>query len=241
MSRISLLGVPIDAVTQKEAVAQIRAMLSKQGQHHVMTPNSEMLVEAHRNRPFHLLLQKTSLNLPDSAGLLWAVRWTGQHLPERVTGVDTVQALCEELAEQDPVFLLGAAEGIAARAAKKLQEKNPKLRIAGTYAGSPREEDAAAITQRIHASGAKLLLVAFGAPKQDMWIDRHLARMPNVHVAMGIGGTFDFLAGTQKRAPSFLRSLRLEWIWRLLLQPSRIGRIFTAVVKFPLLIMRYGQ
>ncbi len=231
--RILLLGIPLDPLTQAEAVKRITAFLHSATQHHIATPNSEMLVEASRNPAFKEILNQTSLNLPDSAGLLWAAKQTGQRLPERVTGIDTVIALCRQLDGTTPIFLLGAADGVAKRAAEKLQSLNPALVIAGTYAGSPKAEEAEAIVQRINASEAKLLLVAYGAPAQDVWIHAHLAEMPCVRVAMGIGGTFDFLAGTRKRAPRVLQRLGLEWLWRLLIEPSRLPRILTATVVFP--------
>lgn len=239
--RITLLGVPIDAVTADEAVADMRAMLERQGRHHVTTPNSEMLVAASRNDAFRETLRAADLALPDSAGLLLAARLTGQLLPQRVTGVDTMQALCAGLKEDCPVFLLGAAEGVAARAGEALCRQNDRLMIAGTYSGSPRPEDAPEIVRRINAAGPRLLLVAFGAPAQDLWIGEHLQELFTVRVAMGVGGTFDFLAGVQKRAPSFFRRLHLEWLWRLAREPRRFLRIVNATVVFPLLVLRHGK
>jgi len=241
MARVTILGVPIDALTRQQAVEHIRGYLGSTGQYHVMTPNSEMLVSASADPSFRELLTRTSLNIPDSAGLLWAAKRTGQHLPERVTGVDTVQALCAGLDGECPVFLLGAGEGVAAQAAQVLCSRNPYLVIAGAHAGSPRAEDAEHIIHLINESGAKLLLVAYGAPAQDRWIDEHLKQMPGVRVAMGVGGTFDFIAGVQKRAPQFFQSLGLEWLWRVVREPRRIGRIVNAVVVFPLLVFKRGR
>lgn len=206
-----------------------------------MTPNNEMLVETARREDFRQLLNSTDLNIPDSTGLLWMARLTGQKLPERVTGVDTVTALCASLTEETPVFLLGAKPGIAEAAAAALLIKNPHLKIVGCFAGSPRTEDAPAVLGIIRAAAPHLLLVAFGAPAQDLWIAKHLKELPSVRVAMGIGGTFDFLAGKVKRAPAFMRSLGLEWLWRLIREPKRIGRIWRAVVVFPLLVLCYGK
>ncbi len=237
MSRITLLGVPIDVVTMAEASARIRDMLIGSTQCHVMTPNNEMLVQAYRDASFRAVLNRTALNVPDSTGVLWAARWVEQPLPERVTGVDLVETLCTELDETHSVFFLGAAPGIAEDAADALCRKNMHLRIAGTYAGSPDQSDAQEILQRINASGASLLFVAYGSPSQDLWIDAHLHAMPSVRVAMGVGGTFDFLAGTQRRAPLWMRSLGLEWLYRFMKQPSRWRRIWNAVGVFPLLII----
>lgn len=234
---MTILGVPVDPVTRQEAVKRLLSMIGKSQFHHVMTPNSEMLVEAAHNPAFHQLLNRTDLNIPDSSGMLWAARRTGQHLPERVTGVDTVTALCAELPAHHPVFLLGAWEGTAAKAAAKLQSTNPRLTVAGTFSGSPNDEDADEIIKKINESEAQILFVAFGAPKQDLWIDKHRHQLKNIRLAMGVGGTFDFIAGVHKRAPKFFQNLGIEWLWRLIREPQRLPRILNAVVVFPLKVL----
>lgn len=238
MKRVDILGVPIDALTCAQAIKRLRVFLDTNEKKHVMTPNSEMVVEAQRNSAFKSLLQKTDLNLADSAGLLWAAKRTGQYLPERVTGVDTVEQLLLQLDEKTPVFFLGGRKGVGCRAAEILKKKNPQLLVAGCFEGSPSDADAAEIIQKINDSGAHLLLVAFGAPTQDLWINQYLLNLPSVRVAIGVGGTFDFLSGAIKRAPKWMQSLHLEWLWRLILQPSRIKRIWTATVTFPLIVLR---
>lgn len=240
MQRVTLLGVPIDVVTREEAVRKLQQFLEAKLSRHVMTPNSEMLVAAVRNPAFFSVLQRSALNLPDSVGILWMARATGQKIPERVTGVDTVLQLCAELTEEHPIFLLGGVEEVGARARAMLESRNSRSRIVGVYAGSPREEDAAGILRRINEAQPHLLLVAFLAPEQDLWIDRYLPRMPSVRVAMGVGGTFDFIAGVRRRAPKVFQKLGLEWLWRLVREPSRFRRIWNAVVVFPLLVLRYG-
>ncbi|MBI2524175.1 WecB/TagA/CpsF family glycosyltransferase [Candidatus Peregrinibacteria bacterium] len=241
MSRVTILGIPVDSVTQEEAVRTLHRFLDEGRAQHVMTPNGEMLTEAARNSVFHAVLRRSALNLPDSVGLLWMARWTGQKIAERVTGVDTVVQLCERLDGCCPVFLLGGAEGVGGRAAETLCARNPRLRVVGITAGSPREEDVGEILRRINEAKPRLLLVAFGAPQQDLWIDRYLSAMPSVRVAMGIGGTLDFLAGVQKRAPFAMQRLGLEWLWRLMREPSRFRRIWNATVIFPWLVMKYGR
>lgn len=241
MPRIVVLGVPLDPVTRTEALALIHEFLKEERQKHVMTPNAEMLVEACHNSSFRKILNATALNIPDSAGLLTMARWTGQALPERVTGVDTVAALCAELTEETPVFLLGAAPGVAERAAEKLMQHNPRLRIVGCAAGSPSDRDAPAILHAIRAAAPHLLLVAYGAPAQDLWIAKYLKELPSVRVAMGVGGTFDFLAGTRVRAPGWMQHAGLEWLYRLIREPKRIGRIWRAVVVFPVLVLVHGK
>ena len=241
MQRIHLLGIPIDALTEDEAVARLLSFVEEPKQHHVMTPNSEMLVEASKNTVFREVLQESSLNVPDSAGQLVMAQWTGQHLPERVTGIDTMESVCAVLPPDHPIFLLGAQPGVAERVSLLLKVRNPSLRIAGTYSGSPREEDAPSIIARIHAAAPRILFVAYGAPAQDVWIARHLKDLPSVRIAMGVGGAFDFIAGTQRRAPLFLQRLSLEWLWRLLREPRRWKRIWNAVVVFPILVLRRGR
>ncbi len=239
MKRVIILGIPVDALTRSQALERIKSMLGESRFHHVMTPNSEMLVEASKNPPFHQLLQRTDLNIADSTGLVWAARKTHQHLPERVTGVDTTIDLCSTLTSDHPVFLLGAWGDTAKRAGEILKQKNPQLVIAGALSGSPKEEDAADIITQINNSGAQVLLVAFGAPKQDVWIDRHRDQLKHIRVAMGVGGTFDFIAGVHKRAPTLMQNLGLEWLWRVVREPRRIGRIINAVIIFPLSVIRY--
>jgi N-acetylglucosaminyldiphosphoundecaprenol N-acetyl-beta-D-mannosaminyltransferase len=238
---ISLLGVRIDAVSMAEAVLQLHAWLKGYDQKHVMTVNNEMLVEATKNVEFRGVLQSTALSVADSTGVVLAASFTGQKLPGRVPGVDLVQQLCASLDASTPVFFLGAAPGVAERAAEQLKKQNPQLKIVGIISGSPKPEKASGIVQTINQSGAHLLFVAFGAPNQDLWIRQYLHDMPGVRIAMGVGGTFDFLAGNVKRAPGWMRSVGLEWLWRLLLQPSRFGRIVRAVIVFPWLVLRYGK
>jgi len=237
MSRISILGVPIDAITREQAIERLAGMLVSERQHHVMTPNSEMLVAAQKHPAFHQVLQRSDLNLPDSQGIVTMGRYIGQYVPERVTGVDTVTALCAVLTEADSVFLLGAAPGIAEKAAEALKAKNPHLRIAGAYAGTPKAHDANSIIARINDVHPHILFVAYGAPKQDLWIAEYLQEMPSVRIAMGVGGTFDFLAGAKKRAPLLLQTMGLEWFWRLVCEPRRLPRILNAVLVFPFLVI----
>ena len=166
---------------------------------------------------------------------------TGQKLPSRVTGTDCFQLLCKELGPDYPVFLLGGAPGIAESAAEILKSRNPRLKIAGTFVGTPTDADASEIIARINASLAAVLFVAFGAPKQELWISKHLSSFTSIRMAMGIGGAFDFVVGKRKRAPRVLQVLGLEWVWRLIQEPRRFRRIWNAVVVFPSLVLRYGK
>jgi N-acetylglucosaminyldiphosphoundecaprenol N-acetyl-beta-D-mannosaminyltransferase len=234
MSRITILGVPVDCLTQGEALRRIEGFLRQPGQRHVATPNPEMIVEAQRNPAFKQALQQTALNLPDGIGLVWAMKKRGGEV-ERVTGVDTMIALCRSL-RGERVFLLGAAAGVAERAATALLREHPHLRIAGMHGGSPRREEEQEIIDHIHAVSPTILFVAYGAPVQDLWIARNLPKLPTVKLAMGVGGAFDFLAGIRQRAPRWMQQGGIEWLWRLLREPRRVQRIWNAVVVFPWLL-----
>ena len=236
--RIRILGIPIDSLTAGEAAQRLLSFLREPRARHVVTPNSEMLVQAFRDAAFRDVLLGSALNLPDSAGLLFAARLTGRRLPERVTGVDIVERLCMVLDESHPVYFLGGREGVAAATATALRKMNPALVVCGTDPGDP---DDAGVPGRIRAAAPHVLFVAYGAPRQDLWIAKHLRDLPSVRVAMGVGGTFDFLAGRIKRAPHIFRSLGLEWLWRLIQEPRRIKRIRNAVVVFPLLVKKSNQ
>jgi len=241
VERVHVLGVPIDPLTRAQAVEAVKSLLADDVQHQVVTVNSEMLVAAAYDGDFRTTLLQSSLNVPDSAGVVAMARWTGQHLPERVAGVDLITDLCAHLDHATPVFMLGAQEGIAERAFHELRRLNENVRIVGTYAGSPKAADAAKIVALINEAKPQLLLVAYGAPAQELWIASHLKELSSVRVAIGVGGTFDFLAGAISRAPRWMRGFWLEWSWRLLLEPRRLPRIVRAVVVFPWLVWKYGR
>ena len=220
-----MLGVRVDDVTEAEAAAEVRRLIQSGGCHQVVTPNAEFVVRARRDPAFLKALNAAALAVPDGAGLLLAGRLLGTPLRQQVTGTDLVVRLAElGAAEGYRLFLLGAAEGVAAEAARRLQARFPGLQIAGTYAGSPRPGDEDAIVERIRAaSPVHVLLVAYGAPAQDLWIARNLPRL-GVGVAIGVGGAFDFVSGRVPRAPAWLRRAGFDWLYRLARQPWRWRR-----------------
>ncbi|MBC8078658.1 MAG: WecB/TagA/CpsF family glycosyltransferase, partial [Chloroflexales bacterium] len=170
--------------------------------------------------------------------LLLAARWQGTPLVGRVTGValtERIAALCQ--ASGRPIFLLGAAQGVAERAAHTLQRQFPGLRIAGCFAGSPAGRHEPFLLQLITAARPAVLLVAYGHPAQDLWIARNQPFL-RVPVAMGVGGTFDELAGVVPRAPRWMQRLGLKWLFRLLAQPRRWRRIMVAVPGFVWAVVR---
>jgi N-acetylglucosaminyldiphosphoundecaprenol N-acetyl-beta-D-mannosaminyltransferase len=187
--------------------------------------NTEYLMAAHRDPGFADVLRRSSLSVPDSIGVLWAARWLGHPLRERVTGSDGIHHIARLCAQKGfRLFLLGAATGVAERAAGILTARNPGLTICGTYAGSPHVTEEAEIVRRVHSARTDVLLVAYGGAPQEKWIARNQMRTC-APVAMGVGGAFDFVAGTQERAPRWLRQVGLEWLHRLIRQPWRWRRM----------------
>jgi N-acetylglucosaminyldiphosphoundecaprenol N-acetyl-beta-D-mannosaminyltransferase len=224
--RLHILGVPVDAATFDSLLAAIAGWIEAgDGPYQICTVSPEFVMIAQDDPAFMRVLHQADLCVPDGVGLLFAARYLGHPLPERVTGSDGVPVIAAQAAQRGwSLFLLGAAPGVAEQAAARLVADNPGLYIAGTYAGSPHPDDEDAIIDRVNASGADILFVAYGAPRQDKWIARNRDRL-RVPVAMGVGGTFDFLAGTVPRAPRWMRKLALEWLYRLYKQPWRWRRM----------------
>ncbi len=239
--RVSILGIGIDAVSMAEAVDWIEAAVVARGPRQVCTANPEFLMAAQRDAEFRAVLQQADLVLADGVGLLLAARWLGQRLPERVAGSDLIEQVAARGAARGwRLFYLGAAEGVAARAAEVLAARYPGLVTAGAYAGSPRPAEADALVARVRAAQPDVLLVAYGAPAQDKWIAQHRERL-GVPVSLGVGGTLDFVAGAARRAPRWVQRLGLEWLHRVWRQPWRLRRIMTAVVAFPWAVARRGR
>ena len=243
MDKVEILGVAIDNVSYQEAVERIRTFLRSPHQHYVVTPNPEFLVTAQIDAPFRQILNYADLTVADGVGLIHAARWLGKRL-QRTTGVDLFWNLCE-LAQREvlPIFLLGGGEGVATATAAVLTKYFPKLIVSGTESGGAvsaegNSTDDGQLIFTINQAKPMLLFVAFGCPKQEKWIFRHLDQLPSVKVAMGVGGSFDFISGHVTRAPEVLRSLGLEWLYRLIKEPWRWKRIYTAVVIFPFLVLR---
>jgi N-acetylglucosaminyldiphosphoundecaprenol N-acetyl-beta-D-mannosaminyltransferase len=236
--RIKILGVPFDSLKNSEALALVLERIAGNDKHFfIATPNPEMLLEARKNAAFREVLNKTDLNIPDGFGIMLAARVSGKPLKERITGTDLMQEVCRHAPEKTKIFLLGAAPGVAQKTGEILEKRCPNIKIAGTYGGSPAREEENHIRHLINESGAEVLFVAFGAPKQEIWLAGNLPPLTHVKVAMGVGGAFDFISGTIKRAPVWMRKLGLEWLYRLIKQPSRTGRIFNATIIFPLIFL----
>jgi len=222
---LRFLGVRVHNASSAEALQILESFIQERRPHQVVTVNPEFVMEARRLPEFRDALAGAGLSLPDGVGLLVAARIQGARLKERVTGVDTVSRVAALAARKGyNLFLLGAAPGVAEETAKRLTAANPGLRIVGTYAGSPAPEDEADIIARVTGANPDVLFVAYGAPKQDLWIARNLARL-NVPVVMGIGGALDFISGRTRRAPEWMQQAGLEWLHRLICEPWRWRRM----------------
>jgi N-acetylglucosaminyldiphosphoundecaprenol N-acetyl-beta-D-mannosaminyltransferase len=171
---VRILGVRVDALTYAGLLDHIAAYIADRAPHHICTTNPEFVMEARRNPEFRAVLEAADLCMADGVGLLWAARQVGGELPERVTGSDGVPLIAEAAAQHGwRMYLLGAAPGVAEAAGRILQARYPGLTIAGAYPGSPADADAAAIIERIRTARPDILLVAYGAPRHDIWIARH--------------------------------------------------------------------
>lgn len=223
---LPILGVPVHPVTMAGTLALVEQYMAEPRLHQIATVNPEFVMAARDDPDFHRVLHAADLCIPDGVGLLFAARRRGQSLPERVPGSELVGHLAELAAARGwPLFLLGAAAGVAEQAARLLAERYPGLVIAGTFAGSPAIEENDEIVRRINESGAALLFVAYGAPKQDKWIDRNRDALSAVRVAIGVGGSLDFITGRAVRAPRWVQRLGLEWLHRLIREPWRWRRM----------------
>lgn len=235
-SYLRVLGVRVDNVSSAQALAALAAFIQSGKPHHVVTVNPEFVIEARRDAEFHRVLDCADLAIPDGIGLLLAGRLLGRPLQQRVAGVDMVRAVAGLASRQRyRLYLLGAAPGVAEAAAAALCSEHPSLQIAGTYAGSPAREEEAEIVTRIRTARPHVLFVAYGAPRQDLWIARNLPRL-GVPVAMGIGGALDFISGKASRAPAWAQRAGLEWLHRLLREPWRWRRML-ALPRFAALVV----
>jgi N-acetylglucosaminyldiphosphoundecaprenol N-acetyl-beta-D-mannosaminyltransferase len=238
MNSIEILGVRVDDVTMEEAAACVAHFIREPGRcRQVSTVNPEFVMLARQNPEFARTLAASDLNLPDGANLVRAARMLGRPLRERVAGSDLVSRIAARAAEKGwRIFLLGAREGIGADAAARLRERYPSLQIAGVWAGSPQPPAEDEQVTRVNHSGTEILLVAYGAPAQDLWIARNRERL-TARIAMGVGDAFDFVAGRIPRAPIWMQRAGLEWLFRLTRQPWRMRRQL-ALLEFTLLVLR---
>ena len=250
---MNILGVRVDPVTQKQAVDQILGWTTKQQKAMVVTVNPEIIMAAQKDQQFKDLLNGADLSLADGIGVLWAanfyqyiskskheslvIMWIAaciiglrtfvsakyrtKALPQQVSGSNIVFDLARQ--NQASLFLLGEKEGVADQAAYQLRQKYPGARIVGAYAGNGAPEGDAETRTHLNNNPSDIVLVAYGAPKQEKWIERNLSHIP-ASIGIGVGGTFRFVAGDIRRAPGWVQRAGLEWLFRLILEPWRWRR-----------------
>jgi N-acetylglucosaminyldiphosphoundecaprenol N-acetyl-beta-D-mannosaminyltransferase len=231
-SRVEVAGVPVDRVDLAGALDRLREALAAGRQVQVATVNMDFLVRAQRHGELRAVLERSELNVADGAPVVWVSRLLGRPVPSRVAGADLVPRLMEEAARLGArVFLLGGEDGAAEAAGRRLARSVPGLSVVGTFEpprASLDQMDSKRIVELVNASGADILLVALGNPKQELWIARHRHHLPSVSVAIGVGCVFDLWADRARRAPAWMRRAGLEWLHRLAAEPRRLaGRYLT--------------
>ncbi len=242
MGRIQLLNTEIDNISMEEALDRIDAMAQDRKPAYVVTPNLDHIVTIERDAYFREAYAHADLILADGKPLLWIAKARKTPIREKISGSDLFPRLAELAANKGyTMFFLGAGEGIAAQAAEKLKKQYPGLRIAGCYAPPIGfEQDRSAvheIIQRVQTVNPDILVVGLGTPKQEKFLYRYYKQM-GVPVSLGLGASFDFVAGNRKRAPRWMSEHGLEWLYRTLQEPKRLaGRyIKDAVCILPILI-----
>jgi len=240
MDRINILGVQVDMVTIPEAADKIVEFLSEDKFHTVYTPNSEIIMEAYRDEAFSEVLNEADLLTADGIGVVYASKYLKKPLKERAAGYDIARLLLQKLNYTDhKLFLFGGKPGVAELAMENMKKDYPQLNIVGTRNGYFSEEEEDEIIAQINESGADILFVCLGAPRQEKWIYKHKDKL-KVKVAMGVGGSIDVFAGTVQRAPEFFCKTGLEWFYRLMKEPWRAKRM-TDLPKFALTVIKEGK
>jgi N-acetylglucosaminyldiphosphoundecaprenol N-acetyl-beta-D-mannosaminyltransferase len=246
-----LLGVRFDALTFADFKKYVEQILRGSAQRLMFTPNPEMLVKARTDSYFKRVLNQSDLNLCDGRGTELALAYqTSTSRIERIPGSDAVLEICRQAEQlQQTIFLLGSGKSSTLRTAQNnLNQRFPNLLIVGTDPGPELHEDEQGrlvepdatreVIEKIAAAKPDILFVAFGMGKQEKWIHVHISELPSVKLAMGVGGTFEFVAGEIPRAPQWMRTVGLEWLYRLYQEPQRLGRIWRATMVFSWLVAK---
>lgn len=224
MTQVRILGVRIDCLDMQATLDRIEGLAGAGGPHLVATVNPEFIMRARSDPEFARVLESADLCLPDGTGVVWAARRQGCSMSGPVAGTDLIPPLAALCARRGfRLFLLGAAPGVASELAGRLRAAHPQLAVEA-LAGSPAPSSDDETLKLIRAHRTQVLLVAFGAPKQELWIDRLKDRL-GASVAIGVGGGFDYLTGRVPRAPLWMRRAGLEWLYRLIHQPWRARRM----------------
>jgi N-acetylglucosaminyldiphosphoundecaprenol N-acetyl-beta-D-mannosaminyltransferase len=222
--RIEILGVPVDRITMDQTLWRIEQMIDLGKPHLLVTADSSGIVQAQSDKELMELYQRADLTTPDSSGVVWAMNRQGVDQGERVSGVEIADRLCRLSGEKNwTIFLLGSSPGVADEAAANLRIKYPDVKIVGSRHGYFKPEQDDEVAREVAAKNPDILLVAMGIPRQEKFI---LKTMPIIkaRVAIGVGGTLDVFSGRAKRAPKLIQKMRMEWLWRLILNPSKFAK-----------------
>lgn len=247
MEKVKIGKALVDNVTQQEAILEIDRMIRAGEKTYVVTPNLDHIVKLEEDAEFERCYAEAGLVLADGNPVVWASKLLGTPLKALVTGSDLFPALCQHAAKKGySLFFLGGLEGVASRAAEELKKKLPSLEIAGLYSPpfgfDKNETENQKIIDMVNAAKPHLLFVGVGAPKQEKWMYHNIGKL-NINVALGIGASFDFEAGTIKRAPKAVRSLGMEWFWRFSHEPKRLfKRYFVESSRFlPIILKQFSR
>lgn len=239
-NRVKILGVPMDLIDSRQAMAVFEEKFPEPGLTMIVTPNPEIVLAANKDESLKTLISGADIILPDGVGLLYASKIIGHPLKERVTGIDFLMDILEYLEKNGKsVFFFGSKPGVARDAAQNLQKKYPALKVAGTRNGYFKPEEEEEIVREINESGADFLCVALGAPKQEQFIEKYRKEL-HCGGAIGVGGSLDVFSGNLKRAPEFYRNHGLEWLYRLIQEPSRYKRMMQLPV-FMVKVILHGR
>lgn len=219
------------------ALEMIAGFVRRGEPRHIVTADASMFVMAEKDPELRQIVAEADLVTPDSIGILWAGRRRGAPLTTRVSGVDIVERLCERSGECGwKLFFLGAAPGVASRAAEQMRARYPGAQIVGARDGYFQSDTEKSVIEEVRQARPDILCVAMGIPKQEKWIRRHRSALC-VPVSIGVGGTFDVLSGSTRRAPAMFQRLYLEWLWRVLANPRKLSKVML-LPRFVLLNLR---
>lgn len=236
MRAYKILGVKVQTLAEYEVKDTLHSFLNSDSQHQIVTVNPEFVVASQKDQKFLTVINEASLATIDGHGIIKALQLLGHKvsLDDRLTGADLTQMMIELASRKNHkiLFVLHSA-GLTSPEDLFMVIKNkyPDLEF--------QTADQKTALEKARVFFPRLAIVGLGAPYQDFWIWENLTKMPTVKIAVGVGGSLDFISGRQKRAPKILRSLGLEWLWRLLQQPWRIHRIWRAVIVFSYLVIKY--
>lgn len=238
--QLQILGVGVDRLDSGAALDEIEGFIAAGGPHQVVTANAEIIYQASKDTRMRNVINNAQLVTADGSGVVWASRQLGAPFDERVTGIDLVNSICERAATKGwKIYILGSAPGVAATAAVKIRDRYPGCNIVGTHHGYFNAKEEKQILAELRQLQPDVLFVALGAPKQEYWIAEHLPQL-DIPVAMGIGGSMDVLSGNVKRAPRWMQKFGLEWLYRLVIQPTRIKRVL-ALPRFTLAVKKQAR